>query len=301
MIHLMSTSEQASSTLREMGIQLPSLMSVRITMTCKNHVTEGDLKLAQGTGFLFNWQDRPYLVTNRHNLTGRRQDDGSPLNRHGATPDTVHIAHNLSPRGETEAGQFSLGWESVPEILLDDSTGDHRWFEHPSLGAHVDVVVLPISRVPNGGMMLAYTTNGFSQPIGVGPSQDLSIVGFPFGESSGGNVAVWVRGSVASEPVMDHGGLPRFLIDARTRPGQSGSPVIIYSASGVVNDAGGITVGVGPHQRLVGVYSGRTNEQSDLGLVWKASTIVDILSAADTASLPPVTGLAAWANVDSPR
>lgn len=103
-----------------------------------------------------------------------------------------------------------------------DDTGHHRWYEHPSLGGQVDVVVLPLCRVPADGLILTYTSNEFSQPIGVGPSQELSIVGFPFGESSGRNVAVWVRGAIASEPVIDHGGLPRFLIDARTRPGQSG-------------------------------------------------------------------------------
>lgn len=271
---------------------MPSLMSVRLTMTCKNQVDDGELELAQGTGFLFDWQGRPYLVTNRHNLTGRRQDDGSPLNRYGAVPDAVHIAHNLLPKPGSEPGQFSFGWENVAEPLIDDSTGLHRWFEHPTWGSQVDVVVLPIRRVPADGMMLTYTSNGFNQPIGVGPSQELSIVGFPFGESSGGNIAVWVRGAVASEPLIDHGGLPRFLIDARTRPGQSGSPVVIYSASGVVNDGRGITLGTGPHQRLVGVYSGRTSDQSDLGFVWKVSNIIDILEAADTSTLTPLENLA---------
>lgn len=283
---------QFDSLLRQASIQRPSLMSLRLTMTCKNHVGAGDLELAQGTGFLFDWEGRPYLVTNRHNLTGRRQDNGAPLNRYGAVPDTVYIAHNLLPQPTSKAGQFDFGWETVPEPLLDEDTDHHRWFEHPTWGGQVDVAILSLSRMPADALMLTYTNHGFSQPIGVGPSQDLSIVGFPFGESSGGNVAVWVRGAVASEPTLDHGGLPRFLIDARTRPGQSGSPVIMYSASGVISDAKGVTLGTGPHQRLVGVYSGRTSDQSDLGFVWKTSTIVETLRAADTSSLPPLEGLA---------
>lgn len=64
--------------------------------------------------------------------------------------------------------------------------------------------------------------------------------------------------------------LPLMLIDARTRKGQSGSAVMrhISSRQFVQRLDGRPGVSTGAHSELVGVYSGRTHEFSDLGFVW---------------------------------
>ena len=93
---------------------------------------------------------------------------------------------------------------------------------------------------------------------------------------------MWSTGFVASEPDIDHGGRPIFLIDCRTREGQSGSPVIISrSSEGYLSYEDGSTVGEFIPQ-LLGVYSGRINPESDLGIVWKARAVVDLLIYAST-------------------
>ena len=85
---------------------------------------------------------------------------------------------------------------------------------------------------------------------------------------------------MASEPDIDFNGLPLMLIDSRTRPGQSGSALIAYRAGGTIPmEDGSTAIMSGPVQRFVGCYSGRINEQSDLGLVWKATAIAAVLSA----------------------
>lgn len=87
-------------------------------------------------------------------------------------------------------------------------------------------------------------------------------------------------GNVASELQIDFNELPCFVIDARTRQGQSGSPVIYYSTSGLQQMAGGRTVlsaGGGPTQKLLGVYSGRLNEESDLGMVWRLDAVQAVI------------------------
>src|SRR5206468_3833715 len=92
----------------------------------------------------------------------------------------------------------------------------------------------------------------------VGPAEGVSIVGFPFGITGGGAFAIWTRGFVASEPDVDLEDLPSFLVDARTRPGQSGSPVIAYSSGGMTTLADGSSAMFGgPVTNLLGVYSGR--------------------------------------------
>jgi hypothetical protein len=42
----------------------------------------------------------------------------------------------------------------------------------------------------------------------------------------------------------------------------------------------------GVAEQFIGVYSGRINEQSDLGFVWKASALVDILNGQQRGPLP---------------
>ena len=78
--------------------------------------------------------------------------------------------------------------------------------------------------------------------------------------------------------------LPAFLIDSKTRQGQSGSPVIYYSESGFdphYKDGENIGKAVWgcPFMREVGIYSGRINKDSDLGYVWKWEVIKEILDS----------------------
>ena len=75
--------------------------------------------------------------------------------------------------------------------------------------------------------------------------------------------------------------LPIFLIDCRARPGQSGSPVVAYRSGGsvVLEDGTTVVVSGGPVHRFFGIYSGRINEKSDLGLVWKAQAIRELVDS----------------------
>ena len=79
---------------------------------------------------------------------------------------------------------------------------------------------------------------------------------------------------------IDFRDLPVFLIDSRTRPGQAGSAVIAYRSGGSVAMTGGATAMFGgPASRFLGIYSGRINDQSDLGLVWKATALRDLVDS----------------------
>lgn len=74
----------------------------------------------------------------------------------------------------------------------------------------------------------------FAPEIELTTAQQLSVVGFPSGRTGGGFFAIWIQGTVVTEPTVDYEDLPCFLIDARTRGGQSGSPVILRSPSGEI-------------------------------------------------------------------
>ncbi len=226
--------------------------------------------LATGTGFVVTAPLGPVLITNWHNLAGRNPQTKQPLSSTGGVPDEVVIVHNRADK---------LGhWVPRTEPIVN--SGAPLWREHPTLGDTADIVALPLTQLDDVHMY-TYDGLGANDPkIFCGPADSLSVVGFPFGLQAGGSLAVWATGFVASEPQIDFQGRPVFLIDCRTRPGQSGSAVIAHRSGGMVamEDGGSAAFG-GPVTRFLGIYSGRINEQSDLGLVWKASAISELVAS----------------------
>lgn len=235
--------------------------------------------LGTGTGFVVKQSGAPFLISNYHVIAGRDPNTGQSRHRTAATPDTMLIRH-------LREGPH-LTWEDKPEPVVDVG-GNALWFEHPILGRKVDVVALPLRNLGDV-QLVPYDHDEGGPRLKVTPTSDLSVVGFPFGLTGGAGLAIWTRAFVASEPAVDFDGEPVFLVDARTRPGQSGSPVIAYDPGGgfVQYTDGNSSIGGASVVNLLGVYSGRINEQSDLGKVWKTRVIGEILAArrCGTASL----------------
>lgn len=147
--------------------------------------------------------------------------------------------------------------------------------EHPKHGSLVDVVALPLTQLD--GVELVEHSLFENQNISVEVSDKVSVVGYPFGLRAAGAKAVWATGYVASEMSEDYEGLPAFLVDCRSRAGQSGSPVIAYGTA--FTDRDSLVVHDRPMTRLMGVYSGRVNAESDLGIVWKIRAVAEILDS----------------------
>jgi Trypsin-like peptidase domain len=219
--------------------------------------------LSTGTGFVVQSGRGPVLVTNLHVVTGRNQQTGQPISPTGGLPDEITIVHNV----QNQLGQ----WKPVKEPLYE--AGQPRWKEHPTHGPKVDIAALPLTNLDQV-QLYPYDVVNPGPDIAVGPADVVSVIGFPFGLAAGGALAIWATGFVASEPAVEYNGLPIFLIDCRSREGQSGSPVIAYRNGGAVpRSGGGTSIFSGPFFRLLGIYSGRINAQSDIGIVWKTSAI----------------------------
>ena len=243
-------------------IAQPSVQSLLIEMQVNG------TPLSTGTAFVVQAASGPHLLTNRHNVTGRRQDTGVPLSPTGGIPTHVVVVHNR----KGHLGQ----WVVKNELLYID--GIPRWREHPTLGAAVDFVALPLTDLIDVDLF-PYDVGNPGPNLFVGPADAVSVIGFPFGVAAGGAFGVWATGFLASEPDVDFNNQPIQLIDCRTRQGQSGSPVIAYRSGGMVAMAdGGTSAFAGPVWRFVGIYSGRISGESDLGLVWKASAIQQLVA-----------------------
>jgi hypothetical protein len=214
---------------------------------------------------------KPYLITNYHVAAGRDPRTGQPRHQSAAVPDQLAVLHLLSDRRQ------GLSWQARFEVVLTED-GDARWLEHPKYGRGVDVVALPLTEL-EGVELHPYDITGAVPQMATGPASAVCVVGFPFGLTAGGAFGIWTRGFVASEPEIGFDDKPLFLIDARTREGQSGSPVVAYHPGGIAAMANGDSAAIGAGLvNLLGVYSGRVNQESDLGLVWKLSAVDEILA-----------------------
>jgi hypothetical protein len=244
----------------DIHVAKPSVQSLLIEMRF------GSQLISTGTGFIVEGRLGPLLITNRHNVTGRHQETQQPLSPTGGVPDNLMIVHNRASKS---------GWIYREEWLYIDDTP--RWHEHPRFGAAADFVALPLLNTGDA-KMVPYNPAGPGADIAIGPADIVSVVGFPFGLSGGGSFAIWATGFVASELSLPN--QPTFLIDCRSRRGQSGSAVIAYRAGGAVPTTDGeVVILTQPATRFLGIYSGRINEESDLGIVWKASAIAELIAS----------------------
>ena len=242
-------------------IQEPSVKSLLLHLQTVQGAT-----LGTGTGFVVESGGAPFLITNYHVLAGRNPVTRQPLDPNGALPEQVVILQN---------GQQLGSWFPTLEPLFD-TVGRPNWLELPDAPAQkIDVVALPLTEL--GGVKLYPYDHTAERKLIIQPTEQLSIIGFPFGRAAGGVFAIWTQGTVASEPDIDFDELPVVLVDSRTRPGQSGSPVVAHRTAGTYQTTEGLMVGASALTEFFGVYSGRINAESDLGMVWKASVVGQLL------------------------
>lgn len=255
-------------------MEVPSFKSLFVEMYFE------ETRLSTGTATLVaNDKESPCaLVTARHNVTGRHQDTDKCLSPNAALPDNILIHLH-----ETEE-LFGSQWKQVRLPLYRDD-GSPYWIEHPRLGKRADIVALNLSW-GNDVTKLPYylKTDLDSVNMVIAPAETVSVIGFPFGLSFGGKFPLWATGFLAHEMSLVTDENPVFIIDCRTRQGQSGSPVIAFRTSGYRHEKDGktvTTVSASKAWEFLGIYSGRINAESDLGTVWHVRAIRELLSAAE--------------------
>lgn len=223
-------------------------------------------ELSVATGFVIERGERGFLVTNWHVLAGRNAETGELLSDTGAEPDAIEILHH-------KAG--SLGsWVRCVEPLNDDN-GNRLWREHAA-GRLIDIAVLPLTKL-DAVQLYPFDLRLADADMLAETAMPVSIIGYPLGLSAGGSWPIWKTGHIASDPDLDYDSRPAFLIDATTRRGMSGSPVVLRLVGGYLNREGARIYGAGTATLFLGVYSGRIHEDSEIGRVWRPSALGEIL------------------------
>jgi hypothetical protein len=191
-----------------------SWSSVRIQPAFDGYV------LASATGITIRLDDtREYIVTNWHVVSGRDANTGEPLDKKtAAIPNQLIVEHHDA--------ELLGRWHVTTYDLLTE-TGEPLWRNHPAGGGPggMDVVALPIVR-PQGTRLVPFPLDLANSDAKLAVGGLAHVIGFPSGLGVAGKWPIWLTGHLATDPELDYDHRPILLIDARTRGGMSGAPVI---------------------------------------------------------------------------
>ena len=235
-----------------------------------------------------------FLITNWHVVTGRNHIKPSH-SKTGAVPCLLRVKLHKRQNAINEQKTISLSSLMVLDIRINSKDGNNPiWLEHPEFRAQIDVIGIEIKNKDE--LEEKSTFNSLNQWRSFNDSyipqvmDDVFVIGYPWGISgSKGAIPIYKKGCIATDPIINHGGTPRVLIDCRTTEGMSGSPVIV-SHSGIWMPNGKLTDNsvFGTIDNFLGVYSGRLYDQSipggstveisEIGVVWKTELLAAIIS-----------------------
>lgn len=243
-----------------------------------------------GTGFFFTYKrgenNYPFVVTNKHVVMGMREGALSFLQRRDQMP---HLGQG-----------FRLAINDWPQA----------WFGHPE--NEVDIAICPFAPLEahikaGHGLDLFYRYVSAEmiptpeQAENLDALEPVTFVGYPNGVWDSKNLLPVARMGMTASPIaVDFENTPRFLIDASVFGGSSGSPVFLLNQGMYTNKQGGTVIGSRLH--FVGVvaavfYRTQLNqiiavpiptqvrpmvqhqEMIDLGIVFKARTVVETIEA----------------------
>lgn len=278
-----------------MDINNNSIRSIFIECIYINTDNDEESVLSTATGFLLNKNKRTFLITNKHVVTGKNIFTNKCLDEHGRIPIflRVYLYNEIKKNNVIE---YLFANEYIISLYKDDEpiVKNRLWLEHLNYGGKVDIAAIDITdycksrcntilEIKGDECKVTMAEFDFDKHVNYNfnfkVTDDVYIVGFPFSymsTSSDGYFPIWTKGTIASEynkkliiPLEalykeeEYHKIPAFLVDAKTKKGQSGSPVIANIKDNTV---------------LLGIYSGRTNDNSDLGYVWKIELIDEIIS-----------------------
>ena len=228
-------------------------------------IFSGNTSMGTATGFIYRYDNSDFLITNWHVVSGRDPNNNKIIDPLGRTPDKIGIWHNNKVLGS---------WARRFEVLYKN--GKHLWKEHKN-GRAIDVVALPITTIDDSLQIYPFDIKLSETDMIPQVGMPISIIGFPLGMSGPGKLAIWKTGHIATEPEVEFSGLPYFMVDATTRQGMSGSPVVLRLSGGYKTKSGGSVMSTsGIQTKFLGIYSGQW-VVSEIGKVWLPKVIQEIL------------------------
>lgn len=278
--------------------------------TTRISVFRNDILLSTATGFTMKYGQDFALVTNWHVLSGYNPATGKCLSKTGALPNRIECHVSVSTSYEVERKQAERLY--FKPLSIDLLEGEQPiWLADRADDVQNDYAAIPLEKhlpeLKEGATLRAIlggrvTLRRGYIPDASGPinienvrslyppvGSEVFVLGYPHALTSTGIFPLWKRASIASEPQgsITLGGCQyenAFYIDALTKAGMSGSPVVFFAKIGDrLTTEDGVTVEAREAEPfIIGVYAGRegiTQEEYELsvGRVWKIGSVERML------------------------
>lgn len=225
-----------------------------------------DTVLSSATGFILKYKTSKFIITNWHVVTGKDAETKECLDKNNlAIPNNIRVYFHE---------KNNLGKWIAKKIELIDSNDNELWLSHP-LKNKVDVVAIPLQEYDDINLYsLDFTLKDVDMIPIIG--MPISVIGFPLGLTAGERWPIWKTGHIASDHDIDfEPNRPAFLIDATTRNGMSGSPVVLRADS--YQSSNGYHLAAGVQTRFLGIYAGRIHAHAEIGRVWRPFLIEEVI------------------------
>lgn len=230
-------------------------------------------------------------MTNWHVLAGRNADQlEQVLHSKGALPNRIRVQLPLrfdQPEYLSRSAEILFQDQF---LSLYDQEGRALWYQHVRKN-EVDVAVINLGRNIAGrfylvGINEVRACNDMAIEIG----NEVFILGYPLGFTHFVNTPIWKRGSIASEPYIETVETKfRVVIDATTRGGMSGAPVIMRAKTHYLDDSGKVIKSANA-TRWIGIYASRPNiapggnaldedRRAEVGYFYKNGWVAEIIMA----------------------
>jgi hypothetical protein len=251
------------------SIDIPSLAFSVAQLEC----FRGNELIARATGFFYAAEGDVYLVTSRHVVLDE---------------DAGHRPNRLKLRLHTDPTDIRKN--GVYVVPLYERDGERRWLEHPTHGAAVDVVAIPLDadRLRTDFVVTPFGPESqVPDDAVIQVGEDVVVIGYPLGlYDVEYNLPLVGRGTLASFYPIPFEGHPYFLIECRLHAGCSGSPVLTKPGGVMQNRGATVNLYLSTGIYLLGVNAARVEKDAQrggeepLGLnaVWFTHLIPEIIS-----------------------
>ncbi|MFA7610945.1 MAG: hypothetical protein WCY51_05570, partial [Sulfurimonas sp.] len=268
-----------------------------------------DIKLAVGTGVFYKKNNKSYIITAWHNVSGRHSETLESLSTNLSVPNKIIATFSQ----QVSQGEFN-GSVKMSISLPLEKDGKPTYLIHPQGWPKVDVVAIPIDLTQeylsegsliDGKKINLATILKHQNSVGLSTnivhvqdlelrykdiedysdylyaSEDIFIIGYPKGITDYTGQPIWKRATVASNPHLGWDGQEQFLVDCASKEGMSGAPTFFYNRKGAIMLGNTQLRTSSPITIFHGIYVGRIGATSEfeaqIGRVWKKKVIEEII------------------------
>lgn len=260
-------------TLGKKGIE-QSVCFIELYKTCES--TGNDLKIGNGTGFFTEYQGLIRLITCWHVVTGLHHETRNWLDKTTTChPDKLKF---YFPGRIPDTDRLTFSHNEINLYSKIDGERVPSWNVHPVVGSFYDIAVFTFTDPIFNKHAVPFKLSKDGAHEILEAMDSVFVLGHPIDNPTQRCMPIYKKGSIASAPTLPYKWHPKFLIDATTRSGMSGSPVMLDPLRKAFMVNGHNLSGI----NVVGMYSGRADaiergHSTELGYVWRIDDIIDVV------------------------